>query len=143
MAARVYAPSELSACTERAKKAYRAIMRELRARGQENAGVREIAICAAQWMDEEDGAAGRIAALRRRQAAVELGSPEYASIENAVRAAQKARAMAQSEYRKNMDDLLLTPQRPRGRPPKDRAQEAHEAEADDGWDAFDEAGDAP
>lgn len=106
---------------------------ELEARGQLNAATREMLRCAAQWTQEAGEAQRRILALRREP-------DSDGKLAARIRTLMRCKALAEGERGKIFDDLLLTPQRPRGRPPKEGAPEEEE-EDDGGWSAFDEGGD--
>ncbi len=112
---------------------YDEVLAELEARGQANPATCEQLACAAQWMQEAYAAHRQIAHLRRKE-------DEEGKIAARIRALMRNKAMAEGEARKIFDDLLLTPQRPRGRPP--RAEAPQEEEDDGGWDTFDEEAEA-
>lgn len=100
----------------------------LEERKQWNAATAAVLKSAVQWMQEAADIARMIADV------VKGGAEEKTPTK--LRGLIKNRAMCESEMRKNLDDLLLLPQRPRGRPAKD--EEAEETdELDKAWDGFD------
>lgn len=97
-------------------------------RKQWNAATAAVLKSAVQWMQEA-------ADIARMIADVVKGSAEEKT-PTKLRGLIKNRAMCESEMRKNLDDLLLLPQRPRGRPAKDEEEEETD-ELDKAWDGFD------
>ncbi|MDO5299950.1 MAG: hypothetical protein Q4F18_11020 [Clostridia bacterium] len=123
-------PRALTGVTDAAaRRMYDEAMAELEVRGQANPATSAQLACAAQWMQEARIAQRQIARLRRAE-------DEDGKAAMRIRALMRNKAMAEGEQRKIFDDLLLTPQRPRGRPPREEA--APEDEEDGGWDAFDD-----
>jgi hypothetical protein len=101
-------------------------------REQWNAATVAVLKSAVQWMQEAADIARMIADV------VKGGAEEKTPTK--LRGLIKNRAMCESEMRKNLDDLLLLPQRPRGRPAKEEDEEETD-ELDKAWDGFD--GDDP
>lgn len=101
-------------------------------RGQWNAATAAVLKSAVQWMQEAADIARMIADV------VKGGAEEKTPTK--LRGLIKNRAMCESEMRKNLDDLLLLPQRPRGRPAKEDEEEETD-ELDKAWEGFD--GDDP
>lgn len=56
----------------------------------------------------------------------------------ALRAMMRNKAMAEKARREILDGLLLTPQRPRGRPRKDGGEMEGAEESADAWESFDD-----
>lgn len=122
-------PQALRGVTDAAaKRLYGEAMQELEARGQVNPATSAQLACAAQWMQEANAAHRQIMRLRQEE-------DEEGRIAARIRALMRNKAMAESEQRKIFDDLLLTPQRPRGRPAREEGPQ--EDEDDGGWGAFD------
>lgn len=115
-----------------AQKLYTEGKATLEERKQWNAATAAVLKSAAQWMQEA-------ADIARMIADVAKGSAEDKT-PTKLRGLIKNRAMCESEMRKNLDDLLLLPQRPRGRPAKEEDEEETD-ELDKAWDGFD--GDDP
>ena len=105
----------------------------LEERKQWNAATAAVLKSAVQWMQEA-------ADIARMIADVVKGDSEEKT-PNRLRGLIKNRAMCENEMRKNLDDLLLLPQRPRGRPAKDE-DEGETDELDKAWDGFD-GGESP
>lgn len=127
-------PRALTGVTDAAaRRMYDEAMAELEARGQANPATSAQLACAAQWMQEARIAQRQIVRLRRAE-------DEDGKAAMRIRALMRNKAMAEGEQRKIFDDLLLTPQRPRGRPP--REETPPEDEEDGGWDAFDDGAEA-
>lgn len=104
----------------------------LEERKQWNAATAAVLKSAVQWMQEAADIARMIADV------VKGGAEEKTPTK--LRGLIKNRAMCESEMRKNLDDLLLLPQRPRGRPAKEDEEEETD-ELDKAWEGFD--GDDP
>lgn len=100
----------------------------LEERKQWNAATAAVLKSAVQWMQEAADIARMI------EDVVKGGAEEKTPTK--LRGLIKNRAMCESEMRKNLDDLLLLPQRPRGRPAKDEEEEETD-ELDKAWDGFD------
>lgn len=115
-----------------AQKLYAEGKATLEERKQWNAATAAVLKSAAQWMQEAVDIARMIADVAK-------GSAEDKT-PTKLRGLIKNRAMCESEMRKNLDDLLLLPQRPRGRPAKEEDEEETD-ELDKAWDGFD--GDDP
>lgn len=99
--------------------------KELTAAGRWNAATAEMLRSAAQWTQDAADITSRI----RKMMNGEMGS------ELPLQRLLKNRVLCEGERDRILDALLLTPQKPRGRPPKETAPE--EDEDDGGWAAFD------
>lgn len=111
-----------------AQKLYAEGKATLEERKQWNAATAAVLKSAVQWMQEAADIARMIADV------VKGGAEEKTPTK--LRGLIKNRAMCESEMRKNLDDLLLLPQRPRGRPAKEEDEEETD-ELDKAWDGFD------
>ncbi len=129
-------PKELDGITDaRARTLYLDSVKELSGRGHDNAATRDMLRSAAEWTQEASDL------HRRITEATNAGGEEGVNVAS-LRGLIKMKAMCEGECRKILSDLLLTPQKARGRPPKEA--EAESEEDDGGWSAFDEdGGDAP
>ena len=121
-------PELYSISDKGAQKLYAAGKAMLEDRAQWNAATAAVLKIAVQWMQEAADIARMIADV------VKGGADEKTPTK--LRGLIKNRAMCESEMRKNLDDLLLLPQRPRGRPAKDEDEEETD-ELDKAWDGFD------
>ena len=97
---------------------------ELETAGRWNAATEEMLRSAAQWTQDAADITARIRTLF-----------DDAGSELALQRLIKNRRLCESERDRILDALLLTPQKPRGRPPKEADPED---EDDGGWAAFDE-----
>lgn len=116
-----------------AQKLYAEGKKTLEEHGQWNAATAAVLKSAVQWMQEAADIARIIADVTK--ARTEEKTPTK------LRGLIKNRAMCESEMRKNLDDLLLLPQRPRGRPAKEEDEDETD-ELDKAWDGFD-GGESP
>lgn len=104
----------------------------LEERGQWNMAAAAVLRGAAQWQQEASDIARAISReLRRRDGEGGEKSPAR------IRAMIKNKALCEGEMRRSLDDLLLLPRLPRGRPPKGEAEDAPDDGTEDAWDAFD------
>lgn len=101
-------------------------------RGQWNIGAAAVLKSAATWRQEASEVARAMDRELRKQGSEDAKSPTR------LRAMVKNKALCELEMRKCLDDLLLLPRPPRGRPSKDEADGDGEDEEKSAWEAFDE-----
>ena len=102
----------------------------LEARGHFNVATATVLRSAAQWQQEASEIARAISReLRGRHGEDADTTPAK------LRAMMKNRAMCEAEMRRSLDDLMLLPRPPRGRPKEEQEDGVDEAQS--AWAAFD------
>lgn len=123
--------TETQGLTGEAKALYQDGKRVLLEREQWNAATQAVLRSACQWAQEAQELGKKIQQAARAQ-------DGEAMTPTRLRGLMRSKSLCDGEMRRNLDDLLLLPQRPRGRP----AGSGDEADEDDdiqsAWDAFDE-----
>lgn len=104
----------------------------LESREQWNAATAAVLKSAAEWRQEAGEISREISRMTRSRDGGDAGTTP-----TRLRAMIKNRALCEAEMRKNLDDLLLLPRLPRGRPASGEDDEQEDT-ADDAWAAFDE-----
>lgn len=103
-------------------------MAELTARGQANYFAAMQLRDAALWTQEIEELRDAIRMIKRGASGAGDGDP---------RIQMRNKALAEKARRDILDALLLTPQRPRGRPPREGAPEEESVDEGDAWEDFD------
>lgn len=106
----------------------------LEERGHFNAATAAVLKSAAQWQQEASEIARAITRYLRGRSDEDAGTTPAR-----LRAMMKTKAMCEGEMRRSLDDLMLLPRPPRGRP-RDEASDGEEDEAQSAWTAFDDDG---
>lgn len=120
-------PAQLAGITDKKAIAlYNDSLAVLAERGQDNPATREMLAQAARWREE-------LTLIGRKMNRIRRAPDEDGRHTQRLRQLMRSKALAEGEMRRIFDDLLLTPQRPRGRPHK----EAEPEETDERWEDFD------
>lgn len=128
----IYMPrrKEAQGLTGDARALYRDGKRALQERMQWNGATQAVLNSACQWAQEAQALDETM-----RKAAQENGAELTPT---RLRALMRSKALCEGEMRRSLSDLLLLPQRPRGRPASGGDETDADDEITDAWDAFDQ-----